>query len=158
VYDALRYAAVHQLIRDLDLQPHPEGGYYKETYRAARLLEGTTRSVCTAIYYLLAEGQRSRLHRIDADELWHFYRGDPLVIVELQPGQGPRLTELSYQHPQHLVPAGTWFGALPAGSSLWSLVGCTVSPGFEFSSFELGDRATLERAFPLALAMISRLT
>jgi predicted cupin superfamily sugar epimerase len=149
---------VNQLIRDLDLQPHPEGGYFKETYRAARFLEGTARSVCTAIYYLLGEGQRSRLHRIDADELWHFYRGDPLIIVELHPGEGPRLTELSHQHPQHLVSAGTWFGALPASRSKWSLVGCTVSPGFEFSTFELGERGTLEAAFPLALEMISRLS
>ncbi|MFO0599093.1 MAG: cupin domain-containing protein [Myxococcaceae bacterium] len=146
-----------ELVRTLDLRPHPEGGFYKETYRAPAMLAGTRRSVCTAIYYLLGRGQRSRLHRIDSDELWHFYRGDALEIVELTRG-GVQLTRLSPEHPQHLVPGGTWFGARPAAKSEWSLVGCTVSPAFEFDRFELGDRDALLREFPFARAEIEALT
>ena len=83
------------LIERYGLKPHPEGGWYRETYRAARTLPGTERSVCTAILYLLAAGQRSRLHRIDADELWHFYRGDPLNVIELVAGAPARVHVLS---------------------------------------------------------------
>lgn len=150
--------AVEQLITEFALQPHPEGGFFRETYRAPATLPGTQRAVCTAIYYLLAAGQRSRLHRIDADELWHFYRGDPLLIVELQAERAAKVTRLSPEAPQHLVPAGTWFGALPAPGSSFSLVGCTVSPGFEFAHFELGTREALVGAFPLAGALIDQLT
>ncbi len=149
---------VEHLIRDYALQPHPEGGFFKETYRAPMKLPGTERSVCTAIYYLLPEGQRSNLHRIDADELWHFYRGDPLLIVELQKGAPPKVTRLSAEHPQHLVPAGTWFGSLPATGSAYCFVGCTVSPGFEFAHFELASRATLTAEFPEARDLVTRLT
>lgn len=149
---------MQQLIADYALQPHPEGGYFRETYRAETTLPGTARSVCTAIYYLLPAGQRSSLHRIDADELWHFYRGDPLLIVELRPEGPAKVTALSSDHPQHLVPAGTWFGALPAEGSKWSLVGCTVAPGFDFAHFELGTRAALTAGFPHARELIARLT
>lgn len=149
---------MEHLIRDYALQPHPEGGFFRETYRAPATLPGTGRSVCTAVYYLLAAGQRSSLHRIDADELWHFYRGDPLLIVELQRGAAPKLTRLSAEAPQHVVPAGTWFGALPATGSAYSFVGCTVSPGFEFSRFELGARDALLAEFPEGRELIARLT
>ena len=149
---------VEHLIRDYGLQPHPEGGYFRETYRSPAKLVGTERSVSTAIYYLLPEGQRSSLHRIDADELWHFYRGDPLLIVELQPGGPAKLTRLSAEHPQHLVPAGTWFGSMPASGSAYCFVGCTVSPGFEFAHFELGSRDALIAEFPHAKELITRLT
>ncbi len=146
-----------ELIAQYALQPHPEGGYFRETYRAAATLPGTQRSVCTAIFYLLPEGERSRLHRIDADEVWHFYAGDPLEVVELR-ATGAVVTTLSPARPQHVVKAGTWFGALPASGSKWSLVGCTVSPAFEFSKFELGDRAALLSEFPSAAELIARLT
>ncbi len=149
---------MEHLIRDYALQPHPEGGSFRETYRAAAVLPGTRRSVCTAIYYLLPAGERSSLHRIDADELWHFYRGDPLLIVELQPGAPAKLTRLSNEHPQHLVPAGTWFGAMPASGSAYSFVGCTVSPGFDFAHFELATRAALTAQFPDAHDVIAKLT
>ena len=146
--------AAAELIARLKLVRHPEGGWYRETYRAARTLPGTERSVCTAILYLLAAGQRSRLHRIDADELWHFHRGDPLHIVELVTGAPARVHVLSADQPQVLVPAHSWFGALPAPGSQWTLAGCTVSPGFEFSTFELGDTEALVKAFPLAREQI----
>ena len=149
---------MQHLIDEYGLLPHPEGGYYRETYRSPAKLAGTERSVSTAIYYLLPEGQRSSLHRIDADELWHFYRGEPLIIVELQPGAPAKLTRLSVDQPQHLVPAGTWFGSMPASGSPWCFVGCTVSPGFEFAHFELGKRDALLSEFPLAKDLIVRLT
>ena len=143
-----------ELIELLGLSPHPEGGWYRETYRAARTLPGTQRSVCTAILYLLAAGQRSRLHRIDADELWHFHRGDPLHVIELVPGAPARVHVLSAEQPQVVIPAGTWFGAMPGPASRWTLCGCTVSPGFEFSSFELGDTEALLLEYPLARELI----
>ncbi|HZJ53535.1 MAG TPA: cupin domain-containing protein [Myxococcaceae bacterium] len=138
------------LIQQYNLVPHPEGGWYRETYRAARTLPGTGRSTCTAILYLLGDGLRSRLHRIDADELWHFHRGDSLHLVQLVARGPARIHELSPEHPQVVIPAGTWFGAMPAPGSRWTLCGCTVSPGFEFSGFELGDTARLLAEFPQA--------
>ena len=149
------------VIAQYQLQPHPEGGYYRETYRAAAMIPGTQRSLSTAIYYLLPQGQRSLLHRIGADEVWHFYEGDPLLVVELQPGAGAKVTRLGRargEKLQHVVPAGTWFGALPAPGSAFSLVGCTVSPGFEFSDFELGIRDALLAQFPQAPELIEQLT
>lgn len=137
------------LIHDLQLAPHPEGGFFRETYRSA---------ASTAIFYLLPRGQVSRLHRIHADEVWHFYRGDPLEVIELQTGGAPRITRLSADFPQHVVPAGTWFGSRPADGSAWSLVGCTVAPAFEFSKFELGNRDALLAEFPHARAVIEALT
>ena len=143
------------------LTPHPEGGYFRETYRSEAKLPGTTRSLSTAIYYLLPAGQRSLLHRIGADEVWHFYLGDPLLVVELQPRGPAKLTRLGRgqgEHLQHVVPAGTWFGAIPAMGSAYSFMGCTVSPGFEFSDFEIGARAKLLAAFPEARESIETLT
>jgi predicted cupin superfamily sugar epimerase len=145
---------VQEIIERYGLEPHPEGGWYRETYRAARTLPGTERSVCTAILYLLAAGQRSRLHRIDADEIWHFHRGDPLQLVELVRDAPARVHVLSADAPQVIVPAGAWFGAMPAPDSRWTLCGCTVSPGFEFSTFEMGETARLLAEFPLATTHI----
>jgi hypothetical protein len=149
-------AEVEALVAALGLSPHPEGGWYRETYRAVAAAGG--RSAGTAIYYLLAAGHRSRLHRLDADEVWHFYRGDALELVELRAGAPPRRTELSAARPQHVVPAGTWFGALPAPGAAYCLAGCTMAPGFEFAGFELGSRAALRTAFPLAAEAIEQLT
>jgi len=145
---------MERLIQRFALIPHPEGGWYRETYRASATLPGTGRSVSTAILYLLAAGQRSRLHRIDADELWHFHDGDPLQVIELASGAPARVSVLSAEQPQHIVLAGTWFGAMPAPGSRWTLCGCTVAPGFEFSRFELGDTARLLAEFPLAKPQI----
>jgi len=153
------------LVQELRLSPHPEGGFYRETYRAARR-DGGGRAASTLIYFLLPQGQVSRLHRIDADEGWHFYLGGPLDIFELDP-HAPQaaaaVTRLGNdlakgEQPQHVVPAGKWFGAVPVAGSPYSLVGCTVAPAFEFSAFELADRATLLAAFPQAADLIRRLT
>lgn len=127
-----------EVIRLLDLKPHPEGGYYRETFRDPRTFDG--RAASTAIYYLLGTGDVSEWHRVDAAEVWHFYAGAPLVITVSENGHdasahhlGPDLD--SSQRPQFVVPAGWWQTATSLGS--WSLVGCTVAPGFDFAGFEL---------------------
>lgn len=127
-----------RLIAALELLPHPEGGYYRETFRDFTPRGGRAHS--TAIYYLLREGEVSLLHRIDAVEIWHFYRGAPLELTIVEEGEPARRQVLGGQiekgeRPQIVVPAGAWQGARPLGA--YTLVGCTVAPGFEFSSFEL---------------------
>ena len=126
------------VIDALGLQPHPEGGHYRETFRDPRTVEG--RSVGTAIYYLLGLGETSAWHRVDAAEIWHWHAGAPLVITVSPNGHdasahhlGPDL--LRGQRPQFVVPAGHWQTATSLGA--WTLVGCTVSPGFDFSGFEM---------------------
>jgi predicted cupin superfamily sugar epimerase len=127
-----------QVIDLLELSRHPEGGWFRETWRAPAP-EGD-RGAGTAIYYLLTEGERSHWHRVDAAEVWHFYAGDPLRLEVSPDGEsvvslvlGPDLA--SAQRPQHVVPPGAWQAAHSLGA--WTLVGCTVSPAFEFAGFEL---------------------
>lgn len=126
-----------EIVRLLDLKPHPEGGHYRETFRDRRLIEG--RAASTAIYFLLAAGEYSHWHRIDAVETWHYYAGAPL---ELQIAQDGRRTIVklggnlaSGEQPQAIVPVRAWQAAKSLGD--WTLAGCTVAPGFEFSGFEL---------------------
>ncbi len=127
------------LIRRLALLPHPEGGYYRETHRDAVTLENG-RSCATAIYFLLKRDQRSHWHRVDATEIWHWYSGDPLIL-SIAPAGGPAQDLMlgppdgMGSEPQRSVPAGAWQSARSLGA--YTLVGCTVSPGFEFSGFEL---------------------
>jgi predicted cupin superfamily sugar epimerase len=125
-----------ELIALLDLSPHPEGGRYRETFRDPREADG--RSVGTAIYFLLAEGEASHWHRVDATELWHFYAGAPLELriadgVERRVVLGPDLQ--AGERPQAVVPAEAWQAARSLGA--WTLVGCTVAPGFDFAGFEM---------------------
>jgi predicted cupin superfamily sugar epimerase len=156
--------AIDSLIERLRLLPHPEGGWYRESYRAAA--PPGTRAASTLIYYLLPQGAVSRLHRIDADEGWHLYLGGPLEIHELDDRDvdaAPRVTILGSDlaaghHPQHVVPAGCWFGAAVAPGAPYALVGCSVAPAFEFGGFELGDRRMLLERFPRARDVILRLT
>lgn len=156
--------AAADLVRDLQLLPHPEGGYFRETYRAAHA-DAQGRAASTMIYFLLPAGEVSRLHRIDADEGWHHYLGGTLEIFELDeaaPGT-PRVTRLGKdlgrgEVPQHVVPAGRWFGAAPAAGVPYVLVGCTVAPAFEFARFELGERARLLARFPDAADVVTKLT
>ena len=118
------------------LAPHPEGGHYRETYRAPA--EGDGRGVVTAIYYLLKAGELSHWHRVDAVEIWHFHAGDPLRLEMSTDGSGIMTRRLGLDtgaEPQVVVPAGTWQSARSEGA--WTLVGCTVAPGFEFAGFEL---------------------
>jgi predicted cupin superfamily sugar epimerase len=126
-----------QVISQLDLRPHPEGGHFRETFRDARLIDG--RAASTAIYFLLARGERSHWHRIDAVEIWHYYAGYPLVL-QIADDSGRREVRLGSdlaagQQPQAIVPAHAWQAAETTGD--WTLVGCTVAPGFEFTHFEL---------------------
>jgi predicted cupin superfamily sugar epimerase len=128
-----------EVVQLLDLQPHPEGGHFRETFRDAPLLEGG-RAASTAIYYLLREGETSAWHRVDAAEVWHFYAGAPLMIRLAADKReasahhlGPDLSR--GERPQFVVPAGVWQTARSLGA--WTLVGCTVAPGFEFAGFEL---------------------
>jgi predicted cupin superfamily sugar epimerase len=146
-----------ELIERLALEPHPEGGFYRQTYKAP----GTSangRAHSTAIYFLLPAGHASRLHRIKSDEVWHFYDGDPLCIVELTPDGALQTTRLHREMPQHVVPAGRWFGALPEPGSEFALVGCTVAPGFDFADFELARRGDLVARYPQHRAVIETLT
>jgi predicted cupin superfamily sugar epimerase len=130
------------IIAALGLRPHPEGGHYVETWRADA--GARERPTGTAIYYLLRAGERSRWHRVDAAEIWHHYAGDPLAL-SIAPGSGrdPARRHVlgsdlaTGERPQIVVPAGAWQAAEPLGA--WSLVGCTVSPGFSFEGFELAE-------------------
>jgi predicted cupin superfamily sugar epimerase len=129
--------AAADLIRSLGLKPHPEGGWYRETWRDG---DGRTRGSGTAIYFLLEAGQRSEWHRVDAAEIWHHYAGGPLRLSIAEEGQAARVELLGKdfgrgEEPQRIVPAHAWQKAEPDGD--WVLVGCTVSPAFEFRSFEL---------------------
>lgn len=151
------------LVASLGLQPHPEGGFFKETYRSPVTVispvSGQPRSASTAILFLVTTSNVSRMHRIASDEMWHFHNlGGSLTVVELDP-ETKRLTRTtlgadiaSGERLQHLVKAGTWFGCYsnPTAaatssppSSSYSLVGCTVAPGFDFADFELASRAAL---------------
>lgn len=135
---------VDELIQFYGLIPHPEGGYFKETYRSSEITQTPSgkRPVSTAIIYLLCQGQASKLHRIKSDEMWHFYEGDPLVVFEKNEDGLIQETVLGRdflkgQRVQYTVPASKWFGAYLPEGSLYSLVGCTVAPGFDFKDFEL---------------------
>ena len=127
-----------EVVRLLDLAPHPEGGFYRETFRD-QAVGAAGRAASTAIYYLLAAGDVSEWHRVDAAEAWHFYAGAPLVLTVSPNGHdaearhlGPALA--AGQRPQIVVPAGWWQTATSLGA--WTLVGCTVAPGFNVSGFE----------------------
>ena len=127
------------LIARLRLEPHPEGGWYRQTWVA----NGTGRPAGTCIYFLLKQGERSHWHRVDAGEIWHFYAGTPLELSISASNEGPAVDHVlgpdftAGQRPQIVVEAGEWQAAFaPDG---WALVGCTVSPGFQFEGFELAE-------------------
>ncbi len=129
------------IIRLLQLQPHPEGGHYRETFRddATAVGGNPSRAASTAIYFLLKAGEISRWHRVDAAEVWHWYAGAPLLLSMAEAGE-PRDIRLGVdlaagERPQAVVPANAWQQAQSLGA--WTLVGCTVAPGFEFTGFEL---------------------
>jgi uncharacterized protein len=126
------------IIARLDLKPHPEGGHFRETFRDPRTDE-SGRSFSTAIYFLLARGERSHWHRIDAVEIWHFYAGSALSL-QIADGEVRRIIKLgpdlaAGEMPQAVVPAQAWQAAESTGD--WTLVACTVAPGFDFAKFEL---------------------
>jgi len=127
-----------EIIARLQLAPHPEGGHFRETFRDSRC-DAHGRSASTAIYFLLARGERSHWHRVDAVETWHYYAGDALTL-RIADAHGVRVVRLGAdltadEVPQAIVPAHAWQAAESTGD--WTLVGCTVAPGFEFAHFEL---------------------
>jgi hypothetical protein len=156
-------------IDHLQLQPHPEGGFYREVYRssatiASGFLPGFDgeRNVCTSIYYLLQAGDYSAFHRIRSDEIWHFYAGGTLRLHLLHNVSGYRHFYLGStidddSHFQVLMPAGVWFAAEPAPGTDFTLAGCTVAPGFDFRDFEIAEAEALKGEFPEQAALISRL-
>ncbi|MDP8962309.1 MAG: cupin domain-containing protein [Actinomycetota bacterium] len=154
-----------RLIESLDLAPHPEGGYYRETFRSSLVTQGLphgeSRSASTAIYYLLPAGEFSALHRLRSDEIWHHYDGDPVDLHLLATTGDYRVVRLGRgrehgERPQRVVPAGTWQAAVPSGKR-FALCGCTVAPGFDFTDFELASRAELLGQFPAQRAVIASL-
>lgn len=151
------------LIAELALVPHPEGGFYREVYRSASEVQPRdnrpVRDALTTIYFLLTAGQYSRWHRVSSDEVWHFYEGDPLELFWLDTDKdertrallGPVSSDDSAQRPVQVVPSGNWQAARTTGA--YTLVGCTVAPGFDFADFRLiegdGEEAeAIRRAFP----------
>ncbi len=162
--------SIEYWINHLNLRPHPEGGFYKETYRSPEILLTTAlparfdgdRNFSTAIYFLLRSQNRSVFHRIKSDELWHFYQGSTLLIYVLHKNEliihrlGPDLDKGDSL--QVMIPANSWFGAFVEKRNSFALCGCTVSPGFDFADFEMADRNVLLKEYPGYKKVIVQLT
>ena len=164
------------LIQKFSLLPHPEGGFFRESFRSTSNVTTVSRSISnellepnksasTAIYFLVVPGNVSRLHKIVSDEVWHFYLDGSLNIIELCDDNDSmfKLTRLGSdivagEIPQYVVKGDTWFGCYPDDDVEYSFVGCTVAPGFEFVDFELGSREKLLIEFPGASEVINKLT
>lgn len=153
---------IEALITELHLLPHPEGGYYLETYRSAMNVltdSGQRRIALTNIYFLLTGESFSAWHRIDADETWHFYRGNDLIISIISEDGSFEERRIGAQGPwQTTVAAGCYFAAHVADATGYALVGCSVAPGFEFAGFELPSREELLAKHPQHAASIERFT
>lgn len=162
---------VKKLIEKLNLVPHPEGGYYKETYRSFGMIDESSlassysgkRNYSTCIYFLLTSEMFSAFHKIQQDEIWHFYSGSPIVIHMISDDGiyskaliGNNFAE--DQIPQFVVKGGCWFASEVVNNGNYGLVGCTVSPGFDFEDFELPSRNDLANRFPQLREIITRLT
>ncbi|HZE77794.1 MAG TPA: cupin domain-containing protein [Nitrososphaeraceae archaeon] len=155
-------------IQKLQLSKHPEGGYYRETYRSDNgfdLLTGSSgiHSISSAIYFLLDRQQFSAFHRIKSDEIWHFYTGSSLILYVLENKDIVSRLILGKdidagEEFQAVIKSGSWFGAIVSDCSSYSLVGCTTSPAFNFENFELGKRENLLQIYPKHKAIIERLT
>ena len=163
-----------ELVQALKLAPHPEGGFFRETYRASEVLSkdalGSQRTgarhASTAIYFLVTAGSFSALHRIASDEVWHCYAGHALEVISIDEHDQLHVVRVGMnlaagEVPQYVVPQGRWFGsrlASPHASDAYALVGCTVAPGFDFADFELADRSALIARYPQHQAIIEALT
>jgi len=158
-------------VEKLKLEPHPEGGYFRQTYEseaafpAAALPKGFhgTRAASTAIYFLLEGNNFSAFHRLQSDEMWHFYTGSALAVHLIDAKGEHSIIHLGIdaeaaQLPQATVPAGCWFASHVEDWKGWALVGCTVSPGFDFAEFELAKRENLVKEFPKHQKLIELLT
>jgi uncharacterized protein len=163
--------AAQYWIDQLNLEPHPEGGFFRQTYRAPLVIEQSAlpptfrgpRSASTAIYFLLAGEDFSALHRLAADEIWHFYAGAALLVHSIDPAGNHSVVKLG-QNPeageqfQWVVPAGHWFGCSVEQPDRYALVGCTVAPGFDFADFEMAERVALTARYPQHRALIDKFT
>jgi len=161
-----------RLVQDLGLVPHPEGGYYRETYRSPETIPEAAlparfpgaRNLATAIYFLLGPGDFSAFHRIRSDETWHYYTGSCGLGIHVIGTDGRyRLVRLGSRTEagetfQATVPAGAWFASEPVDPAGFALVGCTVAPGFDFHDFELAGGEALSREHPALAGLIRRLT
>ncbi len=151
------------LVATLGLTPHPEGGFFRETFRAPLIVDAPQggRAASTAIYYLLTAGSFSALHRVRSDEVWHHYDGDPVELHTIDDAGRHAMTRVGRdiaagERPQFVVPAGVWQAAVPVGE--YVLCGCTVAPGFDFADFEMPARDALTQRFPALREVIARLT
>lgn len=161
---------VDYYVEKLQMLPHPEGGWYKETYRSELSISKEClgvfdgdRSSATGIYFLLTKENFSAFHRIKSDEMWHFYAGDGLVIHEISNSGNYTEHKLGLEldngeHPQLVIAANSWFASEVQPDGNWCLVGCTVSPGFDFRDFELAERKSLIQEYPSQKDLINRLT
>src|SRR5262249_26449216 len=154
--------AVEDIIASLGLKPLPrEGGYYRETYRSGNSI--ANRSLATAIYNLLTPDTSSALHKLPSDEIFHFYCGDPVSMLQLHPDGTGRIVTIGpnigeNQQPQVVVPAGVWQGSWLVNGGRYALLGTTMAPGFDFADYEPGDRAELLRRFPEFRELTEKLT
>lgn len=159
---------IEALKNHLQLEPHPEGGYFKETYRSTgntiQPYEGAhQRSFSTGIYFLLVSGNFSAFHRIKQDEMWHFYDGSPIDLHILTQEGEYQLVKIGRDFskgevPQFVVKAGDWFASEVSVNEGYSLAGCTVAPGFDFADFEMANRVELLQEYPEFSEVIRRLT
>ena len=160
----MKLPSAEEVIAALGLEPHPlEGGFFRETYRSPQTMHGSERALKSAIYYLLTPQTCSMMHRLPGDEMFHFYLGDPVTMLHLDPdGTGRVVTIgpdlLAGQRPQVLVPGGVWQGACLRSGGRLALLGTTMSPGFAYADYQTGDRATLTAQYPDFAEMIARLT
>ncbi len=159
------------IIRKFRLQPHPEGGYYSETYKSNETVRkqalperyGSARSWSTCIYYMLKSGQASKFHRLKTDEIWHFYLGCPLEVFIIGEKGSLKTIRLGnnlmrQEIPQLIIPRNSWFAARPTEGGAFSLIGCTVAPGFDFEDFEQADGKSLMKLYPEYKDIIIELT
>ncbi|MCU0335668.1 MAG: cupin domain-containing protein [Chitinophagaceae bacterium] len=156
------HARIQALAQQLQLQPHPEGGFYAETYRSATLVPTPAgpRPAATMIYFLLTAGNFSAFHRIASDEGWHHYEGGSLQVHVLHTNGRYECIKLGKEAdavPQAWVPAGAWFASEVVGTEGYALVGCTVAPGFDFADFELARAADLSVQYPQQAALVAAL-
>ena len=153
---------VQEIVSELNLLPHPEGGFYKETYRSDEKLENIDRSLVTSIYFLLTSENVSRFHRIKSDEHWFFHAGSPLIVHTLsENGHQKTLVGLDLskgETPHFVVPKNTIFGSSVSVENSYSLVSCVVAPGFDFADFELFERDYLLKEHPEHISIIHQLT
>ena len=162
---------INNIIQKFDLLPHPEGGFFKETYRSQGSIPNTSldkeiegeRNYCTGIYFLLTSASFSAFHKINQDEMWHFYGGSPLRIHMISPEGNYSFQDVGTNFendelPQFVVPAMHWFGAEVLQPDSYSFVGCTVAPGFDFRDFKLAKQKDLLKICPSQEALINKLT